>query len=1110
MLLAGFVSSSDGRAQVAEVDVLSEARQLQDEATELYDGGRPEEALPLAERALEIRETVYGRGHPLTASTLNTMGLILQSLGDFEGARPYQERALAILERALGAEHSLTAVALHNLGALLRAMGDPSAAGSYFERALAIQEKVLGPDHPDVATSLINLGALRQAAGDFDGARSCYERALTIVERGLSPSHPNAAAALDGLGGLLEHVGDLPGAEPYYVRALAIREDKLGPDHPDTALSLTRMGSLLHSTGELQQAKSYYERALAVFERGLGADHPHTATGLNNLGALLQDAGDLPAAKGRFERALAIREKVLGPEHPDTAISLHNLAYLLQAMGDFEAAEAAYERSLAIRERVLGPDHSDTAIALNNLGFLLQTTGDLRRARSYYERALAIFERTFGPKHSHTATLLNNLGLLAHAEGDLEAALPYYERTLAITEEVFGSEDPRTATALNNLGGLLAALGNPEAARSRFEASLAIVRKKLAPGHPDTAMTLNNLAGLLRSMGDLAGAISLTEQALEAEEQALGAILSVGTEAQKLSFLQTLEGSGHAAISLHVQGAAGDAASEPDARRLAFTTVLRRKGRALDATVEGLRAIRRLSPENRILFDRLIELKATQSHLLLTRPDPVGAGAHPTRIATLDREIRAAESSLMAATAAYRVERAPVTLEQVRRRLAANTALVEFFVYRSFRPGARDAENRWGPSRYVAYVLQQSSEAKWLDLGPADVIDAAVRAFRDNVAQRGGNILRQARALDALTMKGVRALLDPETTNLLISPDGELNLVPFAALVDVQGRYLIERFELSYVASGRDLLQPTGVAAHPEEPLLLGGAAFDGSFGKPEERDEKRGAPARSADMGTLRLGPLSGTGPEVESIGRLLQVPATRVLTGVAATEAAVKAVSGPRILHIASHGFFLEGSPSGSAQSATAAARPSDRPGPKTSGPGRLEDPLLRSGLALSGFNRRDESQTSDDGVLTALEVSGLDLSGTQLVTLSACETAVGEVRTGEGVFGLRRALVLAGARTQVMTLWKVADDETKSLMVSWYGQLEAGVGPARAMRRVQLAALRGDTLPVTGSTLRALGPTPSSDEASDPRLAGGRHPYFWASFIVSGDAGVLPRSH
>ncbi|MCP4202669.1 MAG: tetratricopeptide repeat protein [bacterium] len=130
VLLAGVVSPSEGRAQVAEVDVLAEARQLQDEATELYDGGRPAEALPLAERALEIRETVYGHGHPLTASTLNTMGLILQTLGDFEGARPYQERALAILERAMGPEHALTAVALHNLGALLRAMGDLSTSGS--------------------------------------------------------------------------------------------------------------------------------------------------------------------------------------------------------------------------------------------------------------------------------------------------------------------------------------------------------------------------------------------------------------------------------------------------------------------------------------------------------------------------------------------------------------------------------------------------------------------------------------------------------------------------------------------------------------------------------------------------------------------------------------------------------------------------------------------------------------------------------------------------------------------------------------------------------------------------------------------------------------------
>ena len=240
----------------------------------------------------------------------------------------------------------------------------------------------------------------------------------------------------------------------------------------------------------------------------------------------------------------------------------------------------------------------------------------------------------------------------------------------------------------------------------------------------------------------------------------------------------------------------------------------------------------------------------------------------------------------------------------------------------------------------------------------------------------------------------------------------------------------------------------------------------------------------------------------EVERIGELLELPSDRVLTGEGASEAAVKAARGPQILHLATHGFFLadlpRAAPPDPARSITQANFVPQ---------GRIDDPLLRSGLALSGFNERSEAADANDGVLTALEVTGLNLWGTQIVTLSACETGVGEVRNGEGVFGLRRALVLAGSQTQVMSLWKVADDPTQQMMVSWYGQIKDGVGRAEAMRKIQLAAIEGDALPETQAQLAARGVAIAGPEQSaDPRLSGTRHPYYWASFIVSGQTGPV----
>ncbi len=421
---------------------------------------------------------------------------------------------------------------------------------------------------------------------------------------------------------------------------------------------------------------------------------------------------------------------------------------------------------------------------------------------------------------------------------------------------------------------------------------------------------------------------------------------------------------------------------------------------------------------------------------------------------------------------------------------------MEFYVYEPFDQTKSDPGERWGKQRYVVYVLSRSAEPRWVDLGDASTIDIVANRFRVSLAERRSDVLERSRELDALITAKLRPLLGKDVRALVLSPDGGLNLIPFAALVDDEGRYLIERYRLSYVTSGRDLLRLAKVTTSKEQSLLLGDAAFGGDFGP---FDTVRGA-TRAGDMDALRFSRLKGTAKEVKAIGRLFGLSQSRVLTREAATEASVKAVKGPRVLHLATHGFFLSDLPD--------EQLPGEfQPVPQTVAQ-RLKDPLLRSGLALSGFIRRDKAESSNDGVLTALEVSGLDLWGTEIVTLSACETGVGDVRTGEGVFGLRRALVLAGARTQVMTLWQVADEPTKDLMVSWYQQLNRGVGRSEATHRVQLAALQGKALPTTKVMLQQRGVKRVKQPAEpvDPRAAGTRHPYYWASFIVSGATGPL----
>jgi len=288
--------------------------------------------------------------------------------------------------------------------------------------------------------------------------------------------------------------------------------------------------------------------------------------------------------------------------------------------------------------------------------------------------------------------------------------------------------------------------------------------------------------------------------------------------------------------------------------------------------------------------------------------------------------------------------------------------------------------------------------------------------------------------------------------------------------VDEQGKYLAQSYGLSYLSSGRDLLRLGRGRPPRTAALLVGNPAFDeaapgGSAAVAADRGR------RSADLASVRFTPLGGTAQEVEAIGAIL--PDARVATGSEATEALVQKVDGPVVLHIASHGFFL--APRAGAAAATAHGLEldvSDAYRLRLRAP-QSENPLIRSGLALAGANAH--SSGGDDGILTALEVAGLRLDGTKLVVLSACETGVGEPKIGDGVYGLRRALVMAGSDAQVMSLWKVDDEATRDLMVGYYKDLRAGKGRADALREGQLRMLASP---------------------------GRSHPYYWASFIQSGD--------
>jgi CHAT domain-containing protein/Tfp pilus assembly protein PilF len=1056
VFLLALTASSTAGAQEGD---LAEAQRLNRQASQYHAAGQHQQAIPLMQRALALGEKVLGPEHPGITVLLDNLAELYRVTGAYAKAEPLFQRALTIREKALGPEHPDTALSLKNLAALYRATGTYGKAERLFQRVLAIREKVLGPEHPTTAVSLDDLAGLYRDTGADAKAEPLYQRALTIREKASGPEHPDTAASLNNLAVLYLDTRAYAKAEPLLKRALAITE-KAGPEHPDIAIALNNIALLYRATGAYATAEPLFQRALAIREKVLGPEHPDTAVSLNSLAELYRVTGAYAKAEPLFQRALAIREKVRGPEHPDTAHSLNDLAELYHDTGAYTKAEPLQQRALAINEKALGPEHRDTAGSLNNLAALYHDTGAYAKAEPLYRRSLAILEKARGPEHPDTANALNNLGELYRDTGAYAKAEPLYERALAIREKALGRDHRDTAVSLNNLALLYNLTGAYAKAEPLYQQSLAITEKALGPEHPNTAISLNNLGALYYAAGAYGKAEPLLERAQGIDEINAARFLLSSNEARKRAYLEQGLGNAYAHATFAL------AVADPRVRAQGLTSVLQYKGRVLDAMADSVARLRRsVDPKDQALFDELAAVAQQFSTLTFRGPDNLSTEAYRERLGTLAREQEQLEGELAARSAAFRQAVAPVTLEGVRERLPADAVLVEWFRYQPFDPKAMDAKTRWGAPHYAAYVLRRDREPAAINLGAARDIDKLVGDFR--AALSGPARTGYKEAGQELFSKLVAPLQSSFSgvDRLLLSPDGALNLVPFAALTDEHGEYLAQRFEVTYLTSGRDLLRLAAPAPARGRPVVMADPAYDQrASGPPLDISFFRSS---DLDRSGLMFTPLAGTADEAKALQGLLKLEAQDVLTGANATEEKLKELHGPRILHVATHGFFL------SDQQMTAAALRPVSFGAETPLPVG-ENPLLRSGLALTGANAR-RSGASDDGILTAAEAAQLDLRGTELVVLSACETGLGQVQQGEGVYGLRRALVLAGAQAQLVSLWKVADAQTQALMVDYYQHLLNGDGRAAALREAQKAMIAN---PAT------------------------QHPYYWAAFVPIGN--------
>jgi tetratricopeptide (TPR) repeat protein len=1079
--------------------------------------------------ALAIAEKLLGEEHPDTAAIYNNLAGNLEAQAEYQAAEPLYRKALAIAKKVLGERDARTAACHNNVAVNLGVLGKYAAAEPHFRTALKIRRAIWGDRHPETAQSFDNLAANLRDQGEYTAAEPLARTALTIRQTVLGEGHLDTAHSFWNLADILGKEGKYGAAEPLARKALTIRRHVLGEEHPLTADSCASVGDSLCDQGKYAEAELLFREAVAIRRKILGPEHPTTATGYRLLAFNLNAQGKYDGAGLLFQKALAIEQKILGEQHPDTAASCNGLALNFEDQRKYAEAEVFLRRVLAIRRKVVGEEHPDTAASYNNLAHNLTKQRRFAEAERLLGEALAVCRKAFAGDDPYTAVAYNSLAQALNDQGKHTEAELFYRKALAIFQARHGEKHPRTAVSYNNLAANLMDLGKYEEAEST---ALRAVRTL------DRARIYASFQGLERAVYAAKHPSCLLAAALQARNgkplqawQSLEADLARGLlddlsarhsrplltaerdrENQLLKTLQSLEDQLVAlAISKTPRpelqkkiDALQEKRDQTQRALLEFQQQLVEKyGPAVGQVYDCARIQSHLGPETALLAWVDLAGRSTAADpngehwacLLRSSGDPIwvklpGSGPRGRWSADDDKlpsEIRALCSAGPGKDASAwkqpiaRFARQRLTPLQKDLQAAHGLPAVKHLVILPSRhllgvPIEVLTERytvSYAPSGTFFSWLQEKKRpgnrpAQLLAVGDPTFAPPAEIAKETPLPAHGilvMAVLPQSNAARA-GIKADDVMLCYGGTKLTSLSDLPKAVKKYAA--EAAGKKVaVELWRDGKTLSVQLAAGPLGVQLHKQ-------AAAE-TFAAQRQGDKLM----RSALDKTYS--PLPGTRREVEAIAGLFS--ASRTMLGAKASAQAIgrlgedEQLSQFAYLHIATHGELNN----------------------------RV---ALQSALVLAGGPESAHSCITAEQILRTWKLDA------DLVTLSACQTGLGQPAGGEGYLGFSQALFLAGARSLVVSLWKVDDTATALLMVRFYENLlgrraglKAPMPKAEALAEAKrwlrgLTMKEAETLAKNLPTLERIGtasgrprPTAASDRPYE-------HPYYWAAFILIGD--------
>ena len=1042
----------------------------------------------LAKQFLEKVKNQPG-GELAYAESLSNRASVLQNKGHYKQSLELYNEALKGFSKNSKEGLIGYATMLENMAVLYSEMGENEKSLSAISESLGYFDQVFGSAHLRLASTHSKKGMIIFKSFDFGLARQDYEKAWSIISSLPSPPQKEQAIALSGLARCYQATGNFIMADSLYKRVIALYgiEETSDPNYLNT---LNNMASSHQDQGRWNEARHLLLRVKNVLTKEM-ASHPRLlVTALENIALMNLRLGHNSEAKNQLDSALAIVEpegkesldyglvnlsfgkyyQTVGEyTHAETAYRLANeiivkikgdnsilysqaqnaFGLLLQTMGNFPAAEPLFQNSLRIYEINFGKGNREYSTVLQNLATLYQLEEKYDKAAPLFQEALEIDRKTLGEAHPQFATTLQNLATFYQKTGRQKEALPLLERVLATIEKSTGKNSASYATAVSNLAAMHQDNNNFETAEKFWKESVEIRKRVLGEAHPDYARSLYGMAALYHATGNLDQANAFYQPVIANYQKQIKDFFPALSEKEKSAFYNKIKPAFDAYQDFCVEMIFKKPEASQQMIESLYNLQLGTKAILLNASNKvRTRILNGDNQELKDLYHQWLTTKETIVKLVSLSADE--RAKQPVDLALLERTANEIEKKLSEKSALFSntFEKEDYSWKDVQQALKPGEAAVE--IIRIKKKFIADSVI------YAGLVLTADSQV------PTMVVWLYGMKLEGRFFKYHRNNIRHEQ-MDELSHKIFWQPLAEKISNasiVYLSCDGVFNKINPNTILNIESnQWVLETKVIRIVSNTRELAEKRTRGLPKTVGHIFGFPDYnlskvDGAIGKKRALSQFYG-------FASDEIPALPATERETEMIGDILTAANWKVssFTKSEATEANVKLLDSPGLLHVATHGFFLSDLDVEDGLDKDDASE-------------IVENPLFRSGLLLAGVSAARDAAQVEDGILTAYEAMNLSLDQTELVALSACETGLGEVRNGEGVYGLQRAFNVAGAKAVLMSLWQVDDAATQELMTTFYSLWLKEGDKHSAFRQAQLA-------------LKKKYP----------------EPYYWGAFVLSG---------